>query len=56
MLFPWGWGGAQEVERKQKAMWKESWEAVWAFRGSSTEVFTAFSAAMKPSSWSPLVP
>lgn len=30
------------MERKQKAMWKESWEAVWAFRGSSTEGLHCF--------------
>ena len=38
MLFPWG-GEVLKVEGEQKAMWEESWEPVWALRGSSMEVF-----------------
>lgn len=42
-----------KVEGRQKAMWEESWEPVWALRGSSKEVFTAFPATIKSSSWGP---
>lgn len=49
MLFPWG-GEVLKVEGEQKAMWEESWEPVWALRGSSMEVFPAFPDTMKPSS------